>query len=155
MNYLAYTVRFLVILLWTALPALAHAAPDQPAVLVVGDSLSAAYGIPQKAGWVSLLQKRLADQRYPHQVINASISGETTSGGLARLSRVLDSAQPSVVIIELGGNDGLRGLPLASVRSNLAAMIERSLARDAQVLLVGMRLPPNYGPAYVKRFHQI
>jgi acyl-CoA thioesterase-1 len=156
---------FLFILLWSSLigtslagvsltPAFTSATA-QPGILVLGDSLSASYGIAQKAGWVNLLQQRLTDQNYPHQVINTSISGETTSGGLTRLQRTLDTYNPSLVIIELGGNDGLRGLPLDKIRSNLAAMIEQSLAHGAQVLLAGMRLPPNYGPAYTKRFHEI
>ncbi len=127
----------------------------QPPILVLGDSLSASYGIAQKAGWVNLLQQRLAAQNYPHQVINASVSGETTGGGLTRLQRALDSYNPNLVIIELGGNDGLRGLPLDKIRSNLAAMIEKSLEHGAHVLLAGMHLPPNYGPAYTKRFHDI
>ncbi len=133
----------------------ASAATAPPAVLVFGDSLSASYGFAQSAGWVNLLQQRLADQGHPHRVVNASISGETTSGGLTRLQTILNSHNPDLVIIELGGNDGLRGLPLDKIRSNLAAMIEQSLEHGAQVLLAGMRLPPNYGPAYTKRFHEI
>lgn len=126
-----------------------------PTILIFGDSLSASYGIAQSAGWVTLLQKRLAAQGYPHKIVNASISGETTSGGLTRIQRALDTYNPNLIIIELGGNDGLRGLPLHKIRSNLTTIIEKSLGHGAKVLLVGMRLPPNYGPAYTKRFHDI
>lgn len=140
---------------WAGLLTVAHAAANKPTILVLGDSLSASYGIAQNAGWVSLLQQRLDQRDYPYRVINASISGETTSGALSRAGRALDAHRPSIVIIELGGNDGLRGLPLKQIRANLAALIEASLAHDAQVLLVGMKLPPNYGPAYTEKFHQI
>ncbi len=136
-------------------PAHADVTAAQATILVFGDSLSASYGIDQNAGWVTLLQKRLAAQGYPHKVVNASISGETTDGGLARFRRVLDIYHPNLVIIELGGNDGLRGLPLANIEANLAAMIKQCRAHGAQVLLAGMRLPPNYGPTYTKRFHEI
>jgi len=136
-------------------PVRADVADAQATILVFGDSLSASYGIAQNAGWVNLLQKRLAAQGYPHKVVNASISGETANGGLARFGRVLDTYHPNLVIIELGGNDGLRGLPLANIEANLAAMIKQCRAHGAQVLLAGMRLPPNYGPAYTKRFHEI
>lgn len=140
---------------WAGLLTVAHAAVNKPTILVLGDSLSASYGIAQNAGWVSLLQQRLDQRDYPYRVINASISGETTSGALSRAGRALDAHRPSIVVIELGGNDGLRGLPLKQIRANLAALIEASLAHDAQVLLVGMKLPPNYGPAYTEKFHQI
>lgn len=132
-------------------PALARA----PVVLVLGDSLSSGYGINISAGWVSLLQQRLQQQGYPHQLINASISGDTTSSGRARLPRTLDLHHPDLVIIELGANDGLRGLPLASMRANLAAMIKLLRARGIQVLLIGMHLPSNYGPAYTEKFHAV
>lgn len=140
---------------WAGLLTVAHAAANKPTILVLGDSLSASYGIAQNVGWVSLLQQRLDKLDYPYRVINASISGETTSGALSRAGRALDAHRPSIVVIELGGNDGLRGLPLKQIRANLAALIEASLAHDAQVLLVGMKLPPNYGPAYTEKFHQI
>lgn len=130
----------------------AHGAPQ---ILVLGDSLSAAYGMEQSAGWVSLLQKRLAEEGYPHRVINASISGETSSGALRRLARELDTHRPRIVIIELGGNDGLRGLPLRILESNLAAMITEIQRRNATPLLIGMRLPPNYGLMYTRRFSEI
>lgn len=132
-----------------------HAAPRNPAILVLGDSLSAAYGMESASGWVSLLEKRLAARGYTHTVANASISGDTTSGGLTRLDRALATHNPGIVIVELGGNDGLRGLPLIALRRNLAAIIEKSQDFGTDVLLLGMRLPPNYGPAYSKRFHKI
>lgn len=131
-------------------PALA--APG-PTIVVFGDSLSAAYGIRVEEGWVSLLQKRLTSQGYGYRVVNASVSGETTAGGLARLPRALDLHRPAIVILELGGNDGLRGLSLDQVHTNLDSMIRQSRAAGARVLLTGMRVPPNYGPEYTKKFH--
>jgi len=119
-------------------------------ILVYGDSLSAAYGIPRDRGWVTLLDKRLAAEGYDYSVANASISGETTSGGLARIGKVLARLRPSVMILELGANDGLRGLPVTEMRNNLAAMIERAKKAGARVLLIGMRMPPNYGPDYTE-----
>lgn len=124
-------------------------------ILVVGDSLSAAYGIDVESGWVARLQQRLKENKLDYKVINASIGGDTTANGRARLPRALAQHQPAVVILELGGNDGLRGLPLEEMKRNLAAMIEASRAEGAQVVLVGIRLPPNYGPRYNQRFHQI
>jgi acyl-CoA thioesterase-1 len=118
----------------------------------MGDSISAGYGIQRDEGWVELLANSLAEAEYPHVVINGSLSGETTGGGLARLPQALDTHAPSVVVIELGGNDGLRGYPTDLVRSNLKEMVELSLARDAKVLLVGMQIPPNYGPRYTEAF---
>ncbi len=132
--------------------AQAHAAQT---ILVLGDSLSAAYGLPQDRGWVSLMQQRLLAERYPQRVINASISGETTSGGLYRIDALLASHQPQVVILELGANDGLRGLSLDATQSNLDALIRRAKHSGAQVLLIGMRLPPNYGPAYTEKFQHL
>ena len=114
--------------------------------------MSAAYGIPQARGWVALLGERLKRERLDYSVVNASISGETTGGGAARLRAALDKHRPAVVIIELGGNDGLRGLPVAQIKKNLAAMIEQSQKAGARVLLVGMRVPPNYGPDYTGEF---
>lgn len=131
-------------------PAVAAPAPT---IIVFGDSLSAAYGIRVEEGWVSLLQKRLTSQGYGYRVVNASVSGETTAGGLARLPRALELHRPSVVILELGGNDGLRGLSLDQMRTNLDSMIRQSRAAGARVLLTGMRVPPNYGPAYTEKFH--
>lgn len=132
----------------------AGAAPA-PSILVVGDSLSAGYGIEMRDGWVTLLQQRLTKQGYPHAVVNASISGDTTSGGRARLPDALKRHRPQIVILELGGNDGLRGLSLRETRANLEAMIETAKNAGAQVLLVGIHLPPNYGPEFTGKFHAI
>ncbi|RRQ21079.1 arylesterase [Thiohalobacter thiocyanaticus] len=130
-------------------------AEEAPRILVLGDSISAAYGMELEQGWVHLLQQRLRDQGYPHRVVNASISGETTAGGAARLPALLQEHTPCLVVIELGGNDGLRGLGLQQSRDNLAGMTERAQAAGARVLLLGMRLPPNYGPAYTDAFADI
>jgi len=121
-------------------------------ILVFGDSLSAGYGLAPEQGWVALLEKRLRAQGYGYAVVNASISGETTSGGLARLPRALRLHRPALVVLELGANDGLRGLPLADARDNLAQMIELCERAHARVLLLGIRLPPNYGPRYADEF---
>jgi len=122
-------------------------------ILVFGDSLSAGYGIPQDAAWPSLLAKRLEQKRLDYSVTNASISGETTSGGRTRLAAALDKTQPAVVVIALGANDGLRGLPVKTMRDNLAAMADAAQKKNARVLIVGQRLPPNYGP-YATQFHE-
>jgi len=124
-------------------------------LLVVGDSLSAAYGLPQNQGWVSLLEQELEQRDSRLRVVNASVSGETSSGGLSRLPRLLEDYQPKLVLLELGANDGLRGTPLRIMEQNLRQMIELSQAANAQVLLIGIRLPPNYGPQYTERFYQI
>ena len=124
-------------------------------ILVIGDSLSAAYGIPVEHGWVSLLQQRLDSGGFPYRVVNASISGDTTANARARLPRALASHEPAVVLLELGGNDGLRGLSLTAMESNLAAMITSSQEAGAQVLLIGMQLPPNYGPRYTGKIQSI
>ena len=121
-------------------------------ILVLGDSLSAAFGMAPERGWVHLLRKQLNPTAGQHRVINASISGETTAGGAARLSRLLERHRPTVVIIELGGNDGLRGVALRDSRAQLEFMIDLALTQNADVLLLGMRLPPNYGPTYTSRF---
>jgi len=121
-------------------------------ILVLGDSLSAALGIRPEQGWVALLAQRLQAQGYGYQIVNASVSGETTSGGLERLPRALQLHQPETVILELGANDGLRGLPVSETRENLAHMVRLSQAAGARVLLVGMRIPPNYGPRYTEAF---
>jgi acyl-CoA thioesterase-1 len=123
-----------------------------PTVLVLGDSISAGYGIRVEQGWVALLQAKLKEEGYGYQVVNASISGETTAGGLARLPRALALHHPAVVIVELGGNDGLRALPVTQMRINLAQMATLASAAGAKVLLLGMRMPPNYGPEYTERF---
>lgn len=124
-------------------------------VLVLGDSLSAEYGISRGAGWVTLLEKRLKEERIDATIINASVSGETTSGGKARLPALLQQHKPSVVVIELGGNDGLRGLPLSAAQANLRAMIEEAQKANAKVLLVGMQIPPNYGRDYTEKFYAL
>lgn len=121
-------------------------------ILVMGDSLSAAYGIDPQAGWVNLLKQRLGDE---HEVVNASISGETTSGGSGRLPDILRQYHPDIVLLELGGNDGLRGLSPQQMQVNLAKMIERSQEAGAEVLLLGIEVPPNYGPAYTQAFREV
>lgn len=141
------------LLLGGSLPA--AAAANQPVILVVGDSLSAGYGVAVDATWVALLQKRLAAQGYEYAVVNASVSGETTGGARARLPRALQLHRPVIVIFELGGNDGLRGLPLKQVRGNLETMLEQARAAGAKSLLAGMRIPVNYGPAYTQGFHAL
>jgi acyl-CoA thioesterase-1 len=123
-----------------------------PVLLVLGDSLSAEYGLSRGTGWVQLLADRLRDSGSDYRVVNASISGETTSGGLTRLPALLKEHRPRVVVLELGANDGLRGLPLAVMRDNLQAMIRQAQAAGAKVLLVGVRVPPNYGREYAERF---
>ena len=130
------------------------AAPaETPVILVFGDSISAGYGLARvEQGWVALLETRLKDEDYGYQVVNASVSGETTAGGLARLPRALDLHHPKIVILELGGNDGLRALPIAQMRANLVRMVELAAAAGARVLLLGMRIPPNYGPEYTEQF---
>jgi len=130
-------------------PLLATTAPN---VLVVGDSISAAYGINSRQGWVNLLQQRLIAKGYPHIVVNASISGDTTANGLARLPALLQRYDPTIVIIELGGNDGLQGLPLTQMQDNLERMIRLSRKHAARILLTGIRLPSNYGPDFNRRF---
>lgn len=123
-------------------------------ILVFGDSLSAGHGLAITEAWPSLLAKRFAEKRLPYLIANASISGETTAGGRSRLPAAIERTQPAVVILALGANDGLRGLPLAPMRANLTAMIRASRAAKARVLLVGMKLPPNYGAEYVGEFER-
>jgi acyl-CoA thioesterase I len=132
--------------------ALQNAVASSRTILVFGDSLSAAHGIRPEQGWVALLVQRLKAQGYGYQIVNASVSGETSSGGLERLPRALQLNQPQIVVLELGANDGLRGLPLASTRQNLTQMLQLSQAAGARVLLVGIRLPPNYGQRYTDEF---
>ena len=138
----------------TTLPAGALPAATRPqsVILVYGDSISAGYGLAVQRGWVNLLADRLREQGYGFRVVNASVSGETTTGGLARLPRALATHDPQIVIIELGGNDGLRGLPLATTRSNLEAQIRLAAGDRRRVLLLGMRMPPNYGERYTSGF---
>lgn len=126
-----------------------------PVILVLGDSLSGAYGIDSNRGWVSLLQQRLSSEGYGYRVVNASVSGDTTRTGLGRIDAALTVHQPAIAIIALGGNDGLRGLPFAEIEGSLTSIIERSRDSGAKVLLVGVRLPPNYGSAYIDKFTAI
>ncbi|MBN9407015.1 MAG: arylesterase [Burkholderiales bacterium] len=137
----------------SAAPALAAGQP--PVILVLGDSLSAEYGIARGSGWVALLQHKLAAEKIAAQVVNASISGDTTSGGRARLPALLKKHHPAVVVIELGGNDALRGLPLSMTEANLNAMTQAAQQAGAKVLLAGMQLPPNYGAQYGQRFEAV
>jgi acyl-CoA thioesterase-1 len=138
------------LLLW--LGTACAAAPEPRVILILGDSISAGYGLPAGAGWPGLLQARLNAAHYPYSVVNASISGDTTAGGRARLDALLARHQPAITIIELGGNDGLRGSSVDAMRQNLDAMIATAQKAGSRALLVGMRMPPNYGPAYVQRF---
>jgi acyl-CoA thioesterase-1 len=124
-------------------------------ILIYGDSLSAAYGLAQDAGWAALLQARLKHEGMDYTVANASISGETTSGGAARIAEALKAHKPKVVVVALGANDGLRGLPPEQMRANLAKIVNRSQRAKARVLLVGMRMPPNYGETYTRQFAQV
>jgi acyl-CoA thioesterase-1 len=148
--------RSIVILLclwfaWPAVPA-PGVAPPPPVILVFGDSLSAAHGVAVDKGWVSLLANRVRQQGYGFQVVNASVSGETTTGGLARLPHVLSTHTPAIVIVELGANDGLRGLPLQTTRANLEAIMSLAATGHRRVVLAGMRMPPNYGERYTQGF---
>lgn len=133
-----------------SLPALAA----NSRILIYGDSLSAAYGIPQQQGWVALLKEKLRAEKLDYDIINASISGETTSGGLTRFASTIKQVKPKIVILELGANDGLRGLPIKDMQKNLESMIKHSKQSGVKVLLVGMRIPPNYGPRYTGEFSQ-
>ena len=144
---------FLFVLMAASISAGGTAPAETPVILVFGDSISAGYGLAHvEQGWVALLQTRLKDQEYGYQVVNASVSGETTAGGLARLPRALTVHRPKIVILELGGNDGLRALPIAQMRANLARMVDLAATAGAHVLLLGMRIPPNYGPEYTEQF---
>lgn len=134
---------------------LSASAAAAPAILVFGDSLSSGYGLAPGTGWVSLLKARLAHSGFPHEVINASLTGETSLGGRNRIEAVLKRHRPDIVILELGGNDGLRGLAPETTRRNLEAIIKACRRAGARVLLVGMRLPPNYGTAYTEKFRDI
>ena len=135
-----------------AMVGLAVAQPAAPVLLVVGDSISAGYGLARGEGWVDLLAARLARDGYRARVVNASISGDTTAGGRARLPALLSEHDPAIVVIELGGNDALRGGNLDATRANLDAMVKDALAAHAKVLILGMKVPPNYGAAYARRF---
>jgi acyl-CoA thioesterase-1 len=143
---------------WLAVAGLlalaAHADAPRP-ILVVGDSLSAAYGLASDEGWVALLARRLRDQGYGQDVVNASVSGDTSRGAATRLPDLLARHAPGIVIIEIGGNDGLRGLPLEQMRANIERMIDAAEEAGARVLLLGMRIPPNYGARYADGFHAV
>lgn len=128
---------------------------DLKKILIVGDSISAAYGINPQSGWVNLLANKITQEKIPYQVINASISGDTTINGVNRLPVLLKKYQPDIVIIELGGNDGLRGMQIRIMQQNLEKMIQYSQARGAKILLAGMKIPPNYGKRYTQMFHQV
>jgi acyl-CoA thioesterase-1 len=147
--------RLLLIVCFLLSGVAAHATQSAPVILVFGDSLSASYGIPADSGWVTFLEQRIHQKKPGYRVVNASISGETTSGGRYRIEQVLAEHRPAVVILELGANDGLRGLPLDAAASNLNAIITACRNRKARVLLIGMRLPPNYGNAYSAKFQAI
>jgi acyl-CoA thioesterase-1 len=140
-----------VLVLVLAAPAFAPAAT----ILVFGDSLSSAYGIERSRGWATLMQQRLDEKRFNYKIVNSSISGETTAGGARRLAGALATHRPAIVIIALGSNDGLRGLSLDAMRVNLETMVRSSRKSGARVLLVGMRLPPNFGPEYAEKFQQV
>ncbi|KVZ30775.1 arylesterase [Burkholderia ubonensis] len=131
------------------------APPGQPVIVVLGDSLSAEYGLPRDTGWVALLRQRLATERIDYSVANASVSGDTTSGGRARLPAVLARLKPAIVVVELGANDALRGVPLATTERNLREIVADAQRARAKVVLVGMFVPPNYGPDYTQKFHGI
>jgi acyl-CoA thioesterase-1 len=143
----------LILAVLVAMPAHSQT-PSTKSIIVFGDSLSAAYGIPQHEGWVALLQQRLSQQKINYQVVNASISGETTSGGLSRFANMLKQQKPNIVLIELGANDGLRGLSAVETRNNLQAMILQAKKHGAKVLLIGMKIPPNYGLKYSRQFSE-
>ncbi len=152
MRFKSYLWLLAVFLLPTLLP-LGAPARDAPVIIILGDSISAAYNMETGQSWPALLQQRLDNNGYAHRVFNSSITGDTTQGGLSRLPRLLDKHHPAVVIIELGGNDGLRGIPVDVTRANLAAMIESSQTAGATVLLAEMRIPPNYGMTYTEQFN--
>lgn len=142
----------------SAVPAWAQSSKKpaaQPRIVVLGDSLSAEYGLVRGSGWVALLEKRLSAEKITASVINASISGDTTSGGRARLGALLKQHRPTVLVIELGGNDALRGLPLKNTQDNLSAMAQAAQKAGAKVLLLGMQVPPNYGRQYAEQFAQL
>jgi acyl-CoA thioesterase-1 len=148
-------MRSILAFLFLLLAAAPAQAAQPPVILVVGDSLSAGYGLAPGQGWVALLQQRLKKEGYGYRVVNASVSGETTDGGVQRLDRALATHKPAIVVIELGSNDGLRGLPVTRVRANLDLMITKVRATGAGILLVTARIPTNYGPRYASSFERI
>jgi acyl-CoA thioesterase-1 len=147
--------RWLFLAMILAAATLPARSAEPPVILVMGDSLSAGYGLAPGQGWVTLLQQRLKKAGYGHRVVNASVSGETTDGGVARIDRALATHKPGIVILELGGNDGLRGLPVARVESNLGLLITKSRAAGAQVLMLTVSMPTNYGPKYASEFQKV
>ena len=153
MNHL--TFRLFTAIFICLLCAAGSSADESKTLLVFGDSLSAAYGIEEEQGWVNLLANKLADEHSSYTVVNASVSGETSTGGLSRLPAALAEFKPSLVILELGGNDGLRGLPLATLKANLLEMVALSQQAGAEVLLAGIQIPPNYGPRYTEPFYAL
>lgn len=150
-----FSLSILTALSFAQVGALHAQGKPAPVVLVVGDSLSAEYGLRRGSGWVALTEQKLADEKLAAKVVNASVSGDTTSGGRSRLPALLKQHQPAVVVIELGGNDALRGLPLSMTRENIAAMAKAAKAAGARVLLLGMDMPPNYGAKYAQEFRDI
>lgn len=153
---------FVLVLLFASTPSTLIAAESsspstrgKPVLLVLGDSISAEYGLQRDTGWVKLLDARLRTEGYDYDIVNASISGDTTSGGLVRIDELLKRVKPVIVVVELGGNDALRGLALATTQQNLEAIVTRSQAARASILVVGMQIPPNYGKAYANRFAAI
>jgi len=153
---LKHSLRYALSLWLTLLLAsAAWADDDAPVILVLGDSLSAAYGMDESEGWVQKLHQRVEAEGYPHRVVNASVSGETSDGGLQRLPRLLERHEPEWVILELGGNDGLRGYPIERLRNNLTEIVSLSRDSGAQVVLVGMQIPPNYGARYTNQFAEL
>jgi acyl-CoA thioesterase-1 len=147
------TLMLWIAILWLPLSLSNVAAAATSDILIVGDSISAGYGLPRERGWVTLLQNRLQQQGINHTVINASISGETTEGGRNRLPALLEKYRPAIVVVELGGNDGLRGFQIDRLRSNLNEMVQNAQAIGAKVLLLGMKIPPNYGLRYTSDFY--
>jgi acyl-CoA thioesterase-1 len=147
-----HSLRWLLMLWMILLASTVHATNNRPNLLVIGDSLSAAFGIPWESGWVQLLGK---EYQSSWNVVNASITGDTSGGGLARMPALMAEHKPAIVIIELGGNDGLRGYPLKTIENNLKQMIELAQAQNAQVVLAGMQIPPNYGKRYTEGFYGI
>ena len=147
--------KFCLLFLLIGLLTPALACSETRSIVILGDSLSAAYGMEVSEAWPELLQQRLNEHGHAYRVFNSSITGDTTQGGLARLPRLLEKHQPAIVILELGGNDGLRGLPIQVTRDNLGSMIEKSQSAGARVILAEMRIPPNYGRTYTEKFHSL
>ena len=147
--------KFCLLFLLIGLLTPALACSETRSIVILGDSLSAAYGMEVSEAWPELLQQRLNEHGHAYRIFNSSITGDTTQGGLARLPRLLEKHQPAIVILELGGNDGLRGLPIQVTRDNLGSMIEKSQSAGARVILAEMRIPPNYGRTYTEKFHSL